>query len=278
MHSNGNYREKPGLTHKNHTIMKFSKIFVIAAAAVLIASCGANKGAEGSKEVQALLPKASQIDSVSYLIGINFGSWVKGNNFGELNYGEVVKGMKAFIRSKGNPRDSNFVKQFKVNPELMNEVLDDFVSKRREYTQKLNLEKEEKFLTENKDKEGVQVTESGLQYIILEPGNDVHPTVKDTVTVNYKGTLLNGDVFDESNGNPATFTLGRVIKGWSEGMQLIGEGGKIRLFVPAELGYGEYGTRGIEPNSTLIFDVDLEKVGKFVEPAPAEPATKKGKK
>jgi FKBP-type peptidyl-prolyl cis-trans isomerase FkpA/FKBP-type peptidyl-prolyl cis-trans isomerase FklB len=258
--------------------MKFSKIFVIAAAAVLIASCGANKGAEGSKEVQALLPKASQIDSVSYLIGINFGSWVKGNNFGELNYGEVVKGMKAFIRSKGNPRDSNFVKQFKVNPELMNEVLDDFVSKRREYTQKLNLEKEEKFLTENKDKEGVQVTESGLQYIILEPGNDVHPTVKDTVTVNYKGTLLNGDVFDESNGNPATFTLGRVIKGWSEGMQLIGEGGKIRLFVPAELGYGEYGTRGIEPNSTLIFDVDLEKVGKFVEPAPAEPTTKKGKK
>ena len=258
--------------------MKLSKIFVIAAAAVLIASCGANKGAEGSKEVRDLLPRASQIDSVSYLMGVNFGSWIKGNNFGELNYGQIVKGMKDFINAKGSTRDSNFVKQFKVNPELMNEVLDDFVSKRREYTQKLNLEKEEKFLAENKEKEGVQVTESGLQYIIIEPGNDVHPTAKDTVTVNYKGTLLNGDVFDESNGTPVTFTLGRVIKGWSEGMQLIGEGGKIRLFVPAELGYGEYGNRGIEPNATLIFDVDLEKVGKYVEPAPAEPDTKKGKK
>jgi FKBP-type peptidyl-prolyl cis-trans isomerase len=257
--------------------MKLSKILMLAAAAAVLASCSANKGAEGSAEVKALLPKASQIDSVSYLIGINFGSWIKGNNFGELNYSQIVNGIKDFVRSEGSTRDTNFVKQFKINPEIMNEALDDFVSKRREYTKKLNEEKNTKFFEENKAAEGVQVTESGLQYIILEPGNDVHPTEKDTVTVDYKGTLLDGTVFDESNGTPATFTLGRVIAGWKEGMQLIGEGGKIRLFVPSELGYGEYGTRGIEPNAALIFDVDLQKVGKYVEPAPQEPA-KKGRK
>jgi len=255
--------------------MKIYKIVAIVAAAAAVVACN-TKPVEGSKEVKALLPAASQVDSASYLIGVNFGSWIKGNNFGDLNYSEIVKGMKDFMAAKGSPRDSDFFKQFKVNPEEMNEVLDGFISKRREYTAALNKEKGDAFLEANKAKDSIQVTESGLQYKIIEPGNDVHPTKEDTVWVNYKGTLLNGEVFDQSQeGSPVRFTLGRVIPGWSEGMQLIGEGGKIQLFIPGDLGYGEYGTRGIDPNSTLIFDVELTKVGKFVEKA-EEPA--KGKK
>ncbi|MBO7544029.1 MAG: FKBP-type peptidyl-prolyl cis-trans isomerase [Bacteroidales bacterium] len=254
--------------------MKLSKILTIAAATLAIVACGPK--VEGSKEVQDLLPKASQIDSASYLIGINFGAWIKGNNFGELNYSEVVKGIKDFIKAEGDQRDSNFVKQFKISPMEMQEVLDSYLAKRRDYTAALNKEKAEAFFAANAEKDSIQVTESGLQYKIIEPGSDLKPVNdKDTIWVNYKGTLLNGDVFDESNGEPVRLFLNRVVKGWSEGLKLIGEGGKIQLFVPAELGYGEYGTRGIEPNSALIFDVELTKVGTFVE-KPEEPA--KGKK
>ena len=254
--------------------MKLSKILTIAAATLAIVACGPK--VEGSKEVQDLLPKASQIDSASYLIGINFGAWIKGNNFGELNYSEVVKGIKDFIKAEGDQRDSNFVKQFKISPMEMQEVLDSYLAKRRDYTAALNKEKAEAFFAANAEKDSIQVTESGLQYKIIEPGSDLKPVNdKDTIWVNYKGTLLNGDVFDESNGEPVRLFLNRVVKGWSDGLKLIGEGGKIQLFVPAELGYGEYGTRGIEPNSALIFDVELTKVGTFVE-KPEEPA--KGKK
>ena len=254
--------------------MKLSKILTIAAAALAIVACGPK--VEGSKEVVDLLPKASQVDSASYLIGINFGSWIKGNNFGELNYSELVKGIKDFMKAEGDQRDTNFVKQFKISPMEMQEVLDSYLAKRRDYTAALNKEKAEAFFAANAEKDSVQVTESGLQYKIIEPGSELKPVNdKDTVWVNYKGTLLNGNVFDESNGEPVRLYLNRVVKGWSEGLKLIGEGGKIQLFIPADLGYGEYGTRGIEPNSALIFDVELTKVGTFVE-KPEEPA--KGKK
>lgn len=251
--------------------MKFNKIIAIASAAVLMAACG-GKAVEGSKEVRDLLPAQSAVDSVSYLIGVNFGSWVKGNNFGDINYSKLIAGMKDWAKAEGTPADSNFVKQFKINPEEMNELFDNFISKRRDYTAALNKEKGEKYLNENKAKEGWQVTESGLQYKILEEGNEVRPTEQDTVWVNYKGTLINGDVFDQNDD--VRFTLNRVVKGWQEGMQLIGEGGHAQFAIPAELGYGEYGTRGIEPNSVLLFDVTLNKVGKFVEKA-EEPAKKK---
>jgi FKBP-type peptidyl-prolyl cis-trans isomerase len=97
----------------------------------------------------------------------------------------------------------------------------------------------------------------------------VKPGPKDTVWVKYKGTLIDGTVFDETpeDAEPARLMLNRVIPAWTEGLQLIGEGGKIQLTVPSKLGYGERGTQGIEPNSTLLFDVELTKVGKFVEKA-----------
>ena len=251
--------------------MKISKIFAIASAAVLIVACG-TPAAEGSKEVRDLLPKKSMVDSASYLIGVNFGSWIKGNNFGEINYDEMVKGIKDFVRAKGNMQDSTFNDQFKVDPNKMNEVLDGFLQKRRAYTGALNSEKGQNFIEKFLQEEGAQKTESGLAYKIIEPGNDKKAVSdKDTVWVNYKGTLLDDTVFDQNDD--INFTLNRVIKGWSEGMKLIGEGGKVKLVIPGDLAYGEYGTRGIEPNSTLVFDVELNKVGTFVEPA-EEPAKK----
>ena len=127
----------------------------------------------------------------------------------------------------------------------------------------------------NKTKAGVETTESGLQYKILEMGNpDLKPGPTDTVKVRYKGTLLDGTVFDETkeDADPATLVLNRVIQGWQEGLQLVGEGGKIQLVIPSDLAYGERGTQGIEPNSTLLFDVDVVEVHKAapVEETPAE--------
>lgn len=120
------------------------------------------------------------------------------------------------------------------------------------------------FLAENAKKEGVITTPSGLQYQVLVEGTGKSPKAKDTVVVNYRGTLINGAEFDSSYGagrEPAEFPLNRVIKGWTEGVQLMKEGAKFKFFIPSNLAYG---TRGappdIAPNEALIFEVELLKV------------------
>lgn len=119
------------------------------------------------------------------------------------------------------------------------------------------------FLLENKAKEGVKVTESGLQYKVLVQGNGKQPTASDNVTVHYTGRLIDGTEFDSSvkRGQPATFGLSQVISGWTEGLQLMKEGSKYEFYLPYSLGYGERGAGGqIPPFSTLIFEVELIKV------------------
>lgn len=220
-------------------------------------------------------PTRGQIDSVSYLVGIQFGSFIKGYNFGKLNMAQVKKGMNDFINSKGNQRSPEFVKQFRVNPEDMNTLFSSYLQKRQAYVGLKNKEAGEKFLAANQKKAGVEVTESGLQYKIIEEGNlDKKPGPTDTVKVLYKGTLLNGDVFDQTpeGGDPVTFVVRQVISGWQEGLQLVGEGGKIQLFIPSDIAYGERGNQGIEPNSTLIFDVEVVEVLKKAEPVEEAPA------
>jgi len=219
--------------------------------------------------IKDYMPSKGQLDSVSYLVGINFGSFIKGYNFGDLNMAQVKKGMMDFINSVGDQRDPEFLNQFKINPEEMNELFGKYLENRQILIGMQNKEKEEKFLASNQKKAGVSVTESGLQYKIIEAGEEYKPAAQDTVVVNYKGTLTNGTVFDQTKEEPATFVLSRVIAGWQEGMKLIGKGGKIELVIPSALGYGEQGTQGIEPNSTLLFEVELVDVKPFVEPAPA---------
>lgn len=125
----------------------------------------------------------------------------------------------------------------------------------------LNIAAGEAFLAQNKDKEGVNTTDSGLQYKVLTPGTGtVHPQPTDKVTVHYHGTLIDGTVFDSSvdRGSPIDFGLNQVIKGWTEGLQLMVEGEKTRFFIPSDLAYGNRGAGGvIAPGAALIFDVEL---------------------
>ena len=119
------------------------------------------------------------------------------------------------------------------------------------------------FLSQNMTKEGIVTTESGLQYKVLNKGNgENHPSAKDVVKVHYHGTLTDGTVFDSSvaRGKPIEFGLNQVIKGWTEGLQLMVEGEKTRLFIPSELGYGNRSAGSIPAGSTLIFDVELIKI------------------
>lgn len=117
----------------------------------------------------------------------------------------------------------------------------------------------DKFLAENKSKEGVKTTNSGLQYKVITEGKGKKPKATDTVIVHYEGKLINGKVFDSSyeRGMPAQFAVNEVIKGWTEGLQLMKEGGKYEFYIPSELAYGEAGNPMIEPNSVLIFTVEL---------------------
>ena len=126
-----------------------------------------------------------------------------------------------------------------------------------------NQDKGEQFLAENKDKEGVETTDSGLQYKVLEEGDGPTPSKSDSVTVHYTGELIDGTVFDSSRerGEPVTFPVDAVIPGWTEALQLMKEGAKYELYIPADLAYGERGAGAqIGPNETLIFDVELIEV------------------
>ena len=251
--------------------MKANKIFAVLLIGLAVAAC--NSKPAGDVLPKEFQPSRGQVDSVSYLLGINFGSFLASYDFGkDLNYGQIVSGMKDFVNAEGNQMDPDFVKQFKIDPNEMNDLFNNYLEKRQSGVALANKEKGEKFLAANAKKAGVLTTESGLQYKVIEPGNDVKPGPQDTVWVHYQGSLIDGTVFDEVpvEEEPINFTLNRVVPGWSEGLQLVGEGGKIQLFIPSELGYGEQGTQGIPGNSALLFDVEMTKVGKYVEPAPAE--------
>ena len=255
---------------------------MLAATAMVlsIAACNSNKvdgkadGADSTAVAEVpqkptstkdLLPSKATVDSVSYLLGIQLGSMIKNYNMGDLNFNMIKKGAADFVASKGNPRDEEFTKQFKVNPEEMNRIMNEFVQKRAEYVGAINKEKEQKFLEANRKKEE-KIKE--LQEFI-QRFSEVKPTSnKDTVYVHYKLSLTDGTVIEEvkEEQDAVMLTLNRVIPAWTEGLQLLGEGGKATLYVPSELGYGERGSNGIDPNTTLVFDIQLDSVKHFVEP------------
>jgi len=247
--------------------MKTFRFFAIAAcAAALAVSCNS---ASSDVAVDAELPTKAEIDSASYLLGVNYGAFLKQNNFAEnladLNKAEMIKGMEDFLAAEGTPYDPDFGEQFKVDPNKMNEILNNFLTKKQSYMAAKNLAEGKAFLAKNALKENVDTTASGLQYTIIAEGAGEKIGPQDTVWVNYKGTLLDGTVFDENDST--MFVANRVIRGWTEGLGLIGEGGKATFYIPADLAYGERGNRSIAPNSTLIFDVEVLKVGHF---APVE--------
>jgi FKBP-type peptidyl-prolyl cis-trans isomerase FklB len=162
---------------------------------------------------------------------------------------------------------------------VMQEMQKEMQAKQQEKT-KENKKDGEAFLAANKSKEGVVTLPSGLQYKIEKAGTGPRPTATDSVVCNYRGTLIDGTEFDSSykRGQPATFPVTGVIKGWTEALQLMPVGSKWQLFIPSDLAYGESGNRGIEPNSTLIFEVELmsiEDKSKDKDKAPASDQEKK---
>ena len=224
-------------------------IAIVALASVMISSCGEKKTADSVQVSKELT------DSASYAVGVSFGMMLKNANFTDLNFAEVTKAMKDVLAGG----------ELKIYDVTANTVIQRYMTIKQEMIGEANKLKGQEFLEKNKQNDSVQVAESGLQYKIINPGSENKPAAEDTVSVFYRGTLIDGTEFDSSMGNaePVKFPVNAVIPGWSEGVKLIGEGGKIRLFIPSELAYGaQQAGPVITPNSTLIFDVELVKIDK----------------
>ncbi len=230
----------------------------------------------------ARAPLADEMDSVSYAIGVNMGYLLQEQFNGkeyDFDIPFVVAGMADYVgkfksasaAGEFDPGDPDFRALFRINLNEESPVSVFFQRKQsearaaaRSEMARIAAENEtagREFLAENAKKEGVQVSESGLQYIILNKGNAKRAGENAKVNVRYKGTFIDGSVFDDSGEESVEFNRSEVIAGFSEGLSLVGEGGHIMLFVPPALGYGE-GNAMIPPQSTLIFDVTLVSIGK----------------
>jgi len=196
-------------------------------------------------------------DSLAYAIGLQWGKNLKTDDL-ILNTTVIKQGIEDSFKDAPKFTDE----QIQTILTSLQQELQDKRMKQQQEAATGNLKKGEVFLEQNKTKEGVKATPSGLQYKVLKEGTGKSPVSTDKVKVHYHGTLIDGKVFDSSvqRGEPITFPLNGVIPGWTEGLQLMKEGGKYRFFIPAGLAYGAQGSGAIGPNEVLIFDVDLIEV------------------
>jgi FKBP-type peptidyl-prolyl cis-trans isomerase len=211
-------------------------------------------------------------DRASYVIGYNLGRTLKQNDV-NANSDLIVKGLRDGLGGgTGMLTDAEMQSTMQ---EFQKQVQEQQEAKQKVVGEK-NKTEGEAFLAKNKARAGVKTTASGLQYEVQREGTGPTPKATDTVTVNYKGTLMDGTTFDSSydRGQPATFVLNQVIPGWTEGVQLMKVGSKYKFYVPAALGYGDKGAGAtIGPNSPLIFEVELLSIG---EPKAASGAQGQG--
>ena len=226
------------------------KSLILAATIPFFIACNENKN---NNQVVQL---NSEIDSVSYAIGVNIGEGLS-QQISDVNPDLLKSGLDDAL-------DSNKLALF-AGEECQQVIQSYFMKKQEAATAELKADGI-KFLEENKTKDGVMTTASGLQYIVLQEGTGNQPTETSNVTVHYHGTTPEGVVFDSSvdRGEPATFGLNQVIKGWTEGVQLMKEGAKYKFFIPEELAYGANPRPGspIEPYMPLVFEIELISVNK----------------
>lgn len=232
---------------------KAVKLTAIAAAIAVVSACGADKKETATPE--------TEVQKQSYAIGAQMGSYLKNNL--EKNNEIGVNLEQDMIVSGIQDALSDTVK-------LSDEEIETAMTSLESTVRKLQAEKQEKlaseakeagvkFLEENAKRSEVTVTESGLQYEVLQEGEGEKPTADSTVTVHYHGTLIDGTVFDSSveRGETISFGLNRVIPGWTEGLQYMSKGAKYKFYIPSELAYGSRNAGSIPPHSTLIFEVEL---------------------
>jgi FKBP-type peptidyl-prolyl cis-trans isomerase FklB len=195
----------------------------------------------------------TQKEKQSYAIGYDMGNNLKKNGI-EIDADVLVKGLKDVLAG--------------AKPLQTEQESKDAIATMQKEWAKNFAEKNKKegltYLEENKKKSGVKTLKSGLQYKVITKGKGKSPQEKDTVTVNYRGTLIDGTEFDSSykRGQPASFPVGGVIKGWTEALLLMKEGDKWELAIPSDLAYGETGRQGIPPNAVLVFEVELISINK----------------
>ena len=190
------------------------------------------------------------MDKVSYALGLSIGNNFQNSGIKKLQVEDFVKGLEDVLGEK----------QPAISYEEAKQVINDYFMKLQQERLEINKQSGAEFLEINRHKAGVVELPIGLQYEILKQGTGAKPSASDKVKCHYHGTLINGTVFDSSvqRGEPATFGVSQVIPGWVEALQLMPVGSKWRLFIPSNLAYGEHGAGDvIEPNSTLIFDVEL---------------------
>ena len=245
--------------------MNRSLTSLAVAAGILLAACGP-KPAE-KQETGALTTDEQKI---SYIMGVNVGSQMKADDF-KLDKPAFMSGIEDMMAGKKpqltNEEAMTIVKNFQEKQQAQREEAQKIAAEK-------NLTEGKKYLEENAKKEGVKVTNSGLQYRVITAGTGATPAADDTVEVHYRGTLLDGTEFDSSYARNKTETFGvsQVIPGWVEALQLMKEGDKWALVIPPDLAYGPGGSgSAIGPNQVLLFDVELIKVLKKGE-QPAAPA------
>lgn len=197
----------------------------------------------------------TELEKVSYSLGVNIAKNMQQQGMTELSSESLTKGLEDALKSA----------DLQIPEEEGQQILQAFFQKIQEKQFEKNITEGKLFLEENAKKEGVVSLPSGLQYEIITEGSGEIPAATDTVTTHYHGTLINGSVFDSSydRGEPASFPVNGVIKGWIEALQLMPVGSKWKLFIPAELAYGANPHPGgpIEPHMVLLFDIELLKIG-----------------
>lgn len=235
------------------------KVKIIVISLVLVGTVSAAFGQKKKDKDKVVAPGkeapavklGSQLDSVSYALGVLFGTNLTQNGISEIKTDLMSLGLNEAISKKPTLIDMPTANA------LLNKFAMDLHKKKLEK----NLKDGEAFLAKNKTEPGVVVLPSGLQYKILKEGNGPKPNVNSKVTVHYHGTLIDGRVFESSveNGQPVPLSVDQVIEGWKEALPLMSVGSKWRLFIPTSLAYGENVKPGgiIEPNMALIFDVEL---------------------
>jgi FKBP-type peptidyl-prolyl cis-trans isomerase len=229
------------------------KVFIMATAFVALSAAAQKKPAPVKKTTTTpTSPLKNLTDSASYAIGVSVASFYAQQGITNLNTSLVAKAINDVLGKK----------TLLLNEYQSNSVMMQCISKAQETKARPAIEAGKKFLAQNKTKAGVKTTASGLQYEVIKEGTGRKPTTTDTVTVHYVGTLLNGQEFDNSfkRGEPISFPVTGVIRGWTEALQLMPEGSKYKLYIPYELAYGPNDNGPIPGGSMLTFEVELLKV------------------